>query len=228
MSERPFFISPLGQRREGYVPDFALEDELGGTVAGVDEVGRGPLAGPVVAAAVILDRTRLPREVAELIQDSKRLSAAQRQAALAAFRPYAQIALGAASVAEIGRLNILGATFLAMARAVARLDLRPEAILVDGRHLPPSSLLPQPVFMRAVVRGDGRSLSIAAASIAAKLIRDLAMAKLAIRHPAYGWERNAGYPTREHREALARVGVTSHHRMSFKPLQPFLVGVTDH
>jgi ribonuclease HII len=192
------------------MPDFTLEAAAGGRVAGVDEVGRGPLAGPVLAAAVVLPSPPPPALTA-LLDDSKRLSAAQRARAAAALRACgAELALGAASVAEIARLNILGATLLAMARAVARLPSPPDLALVDGNRAPP---LDCP--LRCVVGGDGRSLSIAAASIIAKLARDRAMARLAARWPGYGWEANAGYGTAAHRAALARLGATPHHRAGF-------------
>lgn len=199
--------------------NFALERELGGVVVGVDEVGRGPLAGPVLAAACVFPDGKLPRKVASLIDDSKRLSAIQRQAAYEAFRPYARIALGAASVAEIDRFNILVATHMAMSRALQRLGLGSTVVLIDGNRAPPARLLPDGCRAVTVVGGDGRSLSIAAASIYAKIVRDRLMQRLAIRYPAYGWATNAGYGTEEHRIAITRVGVTRHHRMSFRPLQ---------
>ena len=204
--------------------DFSLERELGGVVVGVDEVGRGPLAGPVLAAACVFPDGKLPRKVASLIDDSKRLSAIQRQAAYEAFRPYARIALGAASVAEIDRFNILVATHMAMSRALRRLGLGSTVVLIDGNRAPPARLLPEGCKAVTVVGGDGRSLSIAAASIYAKIVRDRLMQRLAIRHPAYGWATNAGYGTEEHRIAITRVGVTRHHRMSFRPLQLDLSG----
>lgn len=193
------------------MPNFALEKAAGGRVAGVDEVGRGPLAGPVVAAAVVFP-TGVPRKLAALLDDSKKLSAAQRLAAYAALRASgkAEIAIGAASVAEIHRLNILRASLLAMCRAVARLPAVPDLALVDGNQPPP---LACPV--RCVVGGDGRCLSIAAASIVAKVVRDRAMTRLALRFPGYGWETNAGYATEFHRAALRRLGATPHHRPTF-------------
>ena len=194
-----------------------METEAGGIVCGIDEAGRGPLAGPVVAAAVILDRARLPRKLARAIDDSKLLSRPVREALFAEIRNCARIGIGAASAAEIDRINILRASLVAMARAVASLGLMPDLALVDG-NVPPS--LPCPV--RNVVGGDGLSLSIAAASIVAKVTRDLAMARLARRYPGFGWERNAGYPTEEHRAALGRLGVTPHHRRSFAPVSNIL------
>jgi ribonuclease HII len=207
------------------VANFALERELGGLVVGVDEVGRGPLAGPVLAAACFFPEGKLPRKVARLIDDSKQLSAAQREAAFAAFRPHAKIALGAASVAEIDRYNILVATHMAMSRALQRLGLGAAVVLIDGDRAPPERLLPSGCRAVTVVGGDGRSLSIAAASIAAKIVRDRLMQRLAIRHPDYGWTTNVGYGTEEHRAAIDRVGVTRHHRMSFRPLQLTLSGL---
>lgn len=191
-------------------PDFSLELAHGGCVAGVDEAGRGPLAGPVLAAAVAFPGG-VPDALAALLNDSKLLSAAAREAAYAALRASpAQIGVGAASVAEIGRLNILQASLLAMRRAVLQLPGVPDLALVDGNQ-PPA--LPCPV--RCCVGGDGRSLSIAAASIVAKVLRDRVMARLARRYPAYGWDRNAGYGTAAHLEALHESGVSPHHRAGF-------------
>jgi ribonuclease HII len=193
------------------VPNYLLEKAAGGRVAGVDEVGRGPLAGPVVAAAVVFTKP-VPRRLASLIDDSKKLTAAQReQASKALFASrYVEIGVGAASVAEISRLNILHAAMLAMRRAVTRLPTPPELALVDGNY-PPDLGCP----VRCVVGGDGLSLSIAAASIVAKVVRDRAMLRLAVRFPHYGWETNAGYATRSHRAALQRLGASRHHRPSF-------------
>jgi ribonuclease HII len=198
------------------MPDFSLERAQAGRIAGVDEVGRGPLAGPVLAAAVIL-----PRDAAEhvlsLLDDSKRLSPERRARALAGLYGLAgvEIALGAASVAEIERLNILGAAMLAMRRAVGRLSRPPDLALVDGNRAP-GLVCPT----QCVVGGDGLSLSIAAASIVAKEVRDRAMRRLAWRYPGYGWAANAGYPTAEHRAALARLGPTPHHRAGFAGVTP--------
>ena len=196
------------------MPDFLLEQCAGGRVAGVDEAGRGPLAGPVVAAAVVFP-AGVPRALAVLMDDSKKLSATRRGLAYAALLacPDAEIGVGAASVAEITRLNILGASLLAMRRAVLRLPVPPDLALIDGNRPPP---LPCPT--QCVIGGDGKSLSIAAASIVAKVIRDRAMARLAIRYPEYGWDANAGYPTAAHRAVLARLGPTPHHRPGFGPV----------
>ncbi len=199
------------------MPDLRLETEAGGIVAGIDEVGRGPWAGPVVAAAVVLDTGRLSDALARAIDDSKKLTAARRIAIATQLRDCARIGLGAATPGEIGELNILGATFRAMQRAVIALRLTPDLALVDGNRRPN---LPCPV--RTVVKGDSISLSIAAASIVAKVTRDRLMERLGARYPGFGWERNAGYGTAEHRDALARLGVTPHHRLSFAPIVKIL------
>jgi ribonuclease HII len=201
------------------MPHFRMERAHGGRVAGVDEVGRGPLAGPVVAAAVVFP-TGVPRGLARLLDDSKKLSAEQRLEAFIALRSCgrAEIGVGAASVGEILRLNILHAALLAMCRAVARLGVAPDLVLVDGDRPPP---LPHPV--RCVVGGDATCLSIAAASIVAKVLRDRAMARLAQRFPGYGWETNAGYGTEQHRAALQALGATRHHRAGFAPVRQLLL-----
>ena len=200
------------------MPDFALEHAAGGRVAGIDEAGRGPLSGPVVAAAVVFP-SGVPPDLAALLDDSKKLSPRQRHHALNALHHsgLAEIAVGAASVTEIGTLNILGASLLAMARAVASLPSPPDLALIDGNKAP---LLLCPA--RCVIKGDSISLSIAAASIVAKVIRDRAMTLLAIRYPGYGWEQNAGYPTVAHCAALERLGVTPHHRTGFGPVARLL------
>ncbi len=192
------------------MPSLDMERAAGGRVAGVDEAGRGPLAGPVVAAAVVLGR-RVPRKLAALLDDSKKLTAEQRLAAYVALRASSvEIGVGAASVAEILRLNILHASMLAMRRAVGRLGAAPDLALVDGNYPPKLDCA-----VRCVVDGDALCLSIAAASIVAKVVRDRAMTRLAVRFPGYGWETNAGYATALHREALERLGATRHHREAF-------------
>lgn len=183
-------------------------------IAGIDEVGRGPWAGPVVACALVLHR-----DVAGLA-DSKTLSAVRREAlTLALAAPgVATFAVGVASVDEIDRLNVREATFLAMRRAVVRLPVRPLRVLVDGRDAPDLG-----VPTGAVVGGDGKVRAIAAASIVAKTFRDRLMRRLAARHPGYGWERNVGYGTAEHAQGLDRHGVSPHHRRSFQPVRSRLV-----
>lgn len=196
------------------LPDLSLEDALGGRVAGVDEVGRGPLAGPVVAcAAVLTPGVALP----EGLTDSKRLTARQRDRICTALLATTLHGLGWASVEEIDRLNILEAAMLAMRRAVAALPFAPDIALVDGARDPG---LPCPA--RTVIGGDGRSLSIAAASVIAKVTRDRYMAELAEDFPGYGWESNAGYGSAAHLDALARLGPTPHHRRSFRPVAQIL------
>ena len=205
------------------MPNFLLEKRAGGRVAGVDEVGRGPLAGPVVAAAVVFP-TGVPRRLAGLLDDSKKLSAEQRLTAFEALRASgrAEIGVGAASVAEIDRLNILRAALLAMCRAVSRLPSPPDMVLVDGNQPPPLTCTVQ-----CVVGGDGRSLSIAAASIVAKVLRDRAMTRLGVRFPDYGWHRNAGYATEFHVSAIRRLGPTRHHRPSFGTVAQMTLDLLD-
>lgn len=201
------------------LPDYSFERDVMDDltvhrVAGVDEVGRGPLAGPVTAAAVILD----PRRVPDGLNDSKRLTHAKREVLAAAIWDVADVGLAHATVAEIDELNILRATYLAMRRAIAALAQPPDHLLIDGNRLPPD--LPCPAT--PVIKGDGRSLSIAAASIVAKVARDRIMADLDQNHPGYGWATNMGYPTKAHRVALESLGVTPHHRRSFAPVHTIL------
>jgi ribonuclease HII len=201
------------KRRRG--APLTLERELwaGGLeeVAGVDEVGRGPLAGPVVAAAVVFE----PEVRVAGVTDSKKLSEAVREELVVEIRRRALcIGIGAASPREVDRLNILRASHLAMRRALARLPRRPDHILVDG--LPVPDLCAEHT---AVVEGDAKSFTIACASIVAKTTRDRIMRRLALRYPDYGWETNVGYGTPEHVSALARLGPTPHHRRSFVPVQ---------
>ena len=214
------------------MPDFALETayatagESSGTcrVVGIDEAGRGPWAGPVLAAAVWLDPACLPPELSRNLDDSKKLTAGKRQELYEAMCALVDrggdalsMAVGKASVAEIDRLNILQATLLAMSRAVAGLAFQPDLALVDGNRAPALRCR-----VETVVGGDAKSLSIAAASVVAKVTRDRAMRRLAETHPGYGWERNAGYGTAEHRAALIGLGVTPHHRRSFRPVREAL------
>jgi ribonuclease HII len=204
------------------MPTFRLEIEVAGRegrVAGIDEVGRGPWAGPVVACACVIERKKLPKDLRDRIDDSKALTAKKREAAAAELIARAKagdgviIGLAAASVVEIDRINILRATELAMTRALGRLPFVPDHVLVDGNRAPNFGC---PV--KAVVGGDHRSLSIAAASIVAKVARDRLMTRLAPFYPAFGWDRNAGYGTEIHAEALSRHGPTVHHRRSFAPV----------
>ena len=201
-----------------FTADFSFETAAFGRgfarVAGVDEVGRGPLAGPVIAAAVILDPQNIPQGLA----DSKTLTAARRDRLYLEITARAVFAIGAASVAEIDQLNILRASHLAMERAVAGLPRIPDHILIDGNLLP-AGLRDR---AQAIIKGDAKSLSIAAASIVAKVTRDRIMVDLAQQFPGYGWEANAGYPVPAHLKALLDLGVTPAHRRSFKPVHNIL------
>ena len=206
------------------MPDFKIERGCEGLVCGVDEAGRGPLAGPVVAAAVILDPRRFPRALRNELDDSKALTIEQREACYRALRRcagrgVARIGVGAASVPEIDRINILRAALLAMTRAVGVLGVRPDTALVDGDTAPLLSCAVQ-----TVVKGDALSFSIAAASVVAKVTRDRIMRALAPRYPGYGWATNVGYATPEHGEGIRRLGVTRHHRRSFAPVRLAIEG----
>lgn len=197
-------------------PDMRHETALGGVVAGVDEAGRGPWAGPVVAAAVVFaDAGCVPAG----INDSKALTAARREAVFEALMTGAgiHVGVGRAEPAEIDAVNILQATFLAMGRAVAALAVAPDCALVDGNRPPPLACA-----VHTLVKGDAKSLSIAAASIVAKVTRDREMAALAAQYPGYGWERNAGYGTAQHRRAIDALGITPLHRKSFAPIRRFI------
>ncbi len=193
------------------MPDRLLEQGRPTPVCGVDEAGRGPLSGPVVAAAVILPAT-LPPALAAL-DDSKKLSAAKRDILFAAITATCAYGIAQASPAEIDQLNIHHATLLAMQRAIAALPCAPGFILVDGKFIPPVSIPAQ-----AVVKGDALCSAIAAASILAKVSRDKMMCALDTEYPGYGWAHNAGYPTAEHLAALRTLGITPHHRRSFGPV----------
>lgn len=203
------------------MPDFEFETlahNAGfGRVAGVDEAGRGPWAGPVVAAAVILDVGALPDELRTGLDDSKKLSAKRRTHLLEVLPSCAAIGIGWADVDEIDTLNILQASLLAMARALDDLTSPADYALIDGNRMPEI-----PIRGETLIKGDGRSLSIAAASIVAKVTRDRHMAELGATYQGYGWERNAGYGTAEHQAALDRLGVTPHHRKSFAPILKIL------
>ena len=199
------------------MPDFSLEASVSGHVAGVDEAGRGPLAGPVIAAAVVFLGAP-PLLLSVLLDDSKRLSKRSRDQADHALRQATGeglliFALGAASVDEIGRLNILRASHLAMLRAVRRLPVRPALVLCDGNTCPDFGCPSLPI-----IGGDARSLSIAAASILAKVMRDKAMSRLEKRWPDWGFCTHRGYPTPAHRSRLALLGPTPHHRRGFSPV----------
>ena len=202
------------------MPDFTYEEQafLDGftPVVGVDEAGRGSWAGPVVACAVILDPKFSPTELIAGLDDSKRISKKKRDKLNYLLTSSASIGVGVSSVEEIDKLNILQATFVAMKRSIENLGISPGMILVDGNTLPD-----WPYNSRPIIKGDSRSLSIAAASIVAKVSRDRMMTNLANNYPEYGWEKNAGYGTKLQQQALSEHGFTKHHRLSFKPVLRF-------
>lgn len=195
------------------MPDFSVESSLGGLVAGIDEAGRGPWAGPVVAAAVILEPSKMPPELIAGLDDSKKLRKPVREMLYDHIKAGAAHGVGQASVEEIDEINILQATMLAMRRAFENLPDAPQFAIVDGNRDPGLG-----VSTRCLIGGDASSLSIAAASILAKVTRDLIMEGLASEFPGYGWEKNAGYGTKRHQQGLAEYGVTPHHRRTFAPI----------
>ncbi len=200
------------------IPDYSFEtlarDSGYLRIAGVDEVGRGPLAGPVTAAAVVLDPARIP----EGLNDSKKLTPKRRALLNAQILEVAEISIGHASVEEIEDINILRASHLAMVRALEGLSTPPDYALIDGNMVPRGLAL----TTRTVIGGDARCVSISAASIVAKICRDCVMLSLAQQHPGYGWETNMGYGSKSHIAALQNLGVTPHHRRSFKPVHKML------
>jgi len=204
------------------VPTFQIESTFKGLVAGMDEVGRGPWAGPTVAAvALFLEPLSLSPSLANAIQDSKKLPKAKREELyekLTTLKPFCY-GIGVATVEEIDRLNILKAIFLAMERALEALPQKPSTLLIDGKHVPSF----KGIESHPLIGGDNLSLSIAAASIIAKVTRDRLMEDLARTFPHYGWDHNAGYGTAEHQEALKVHGITPHHRRSFAPIKALLL-----
>lgn len=202
-------------------PDFSLECDCGAhIVAGCDEAGRGPLCGPVVAAAVIFPTREI--EIPVIIRDSKQMTHAQRAAAYEWIVANTVWAVAECTPTEIDELNILWASMLAMRRAVEKLTMAPDFCLIDGNRVPAG------LTGRAVVKGDAKSLSIAAASIIAKETRDSIMRDLAAQYPQYGWEKNAGYPTQSHLQAIEKYGINQHYRKSFGPIKERIKNETTH
>lgn len=206
-----------------YNPDFSFEDRHQGIVCGIDEAGRGPLAGPVVAAAVVLRRPEIPAEMLKQINDSKVLTAEIRAFLYNKILEFSYVSVAESSVEEIDRINILQASLLAMKKAHAKLRRQmqepPLVALVDGNQKPKLGR----IRIETIVKGDARSFSIAAASIIAKHTRDQIMRKYARKFPHYGWETNAGYGTPEHLKAIEIHGITPLHRRSFAPVSKQLV-----
>nr|QIM10719.1 ribonuclease HII [uncultured Alphaproteobacteria bacterium] len=205
------------------MPDFEIENLYSGNVVGIDEAGRGPWAGPVVAGAVIILDRNLSNILLQGLDDSKKLSAKKREVLYKELfaeqeRGKVRIGIGQASCREIDEFNILQATFLAMKRAAEQLDVCPAAALVDGNRTPSGFSCP----VQTVIKGDSKSISIAAASIVAKVYRDRLMCEMAEKYPYYGFEKNAGYGTAAHIAGLKKYGVTPEHRKSYKPIQEFM------
>ena len=201
-------------------PDFSIELSHVGIIAGVDEAGRGPLCGPVVAAAVIFPRFDI--DIPVVIRDSKQMSAKQRAEAYSWIVQNTVWAVGQCSPKEIDELNILWASMLAMERAVDGLNTKPELCLIDGNRVPKN------LIGESVVHGDAKSLSIAAASIIAKETRDKIMHELAQKYPQYGWDKNAGYPTQSHLQAIEKYGINEHYRRSYGPVKERIKDETAH
>ncbi len=201
------------------MPDFEREQQLMKTyhaIAGVDEVGRGPWAGPVTACAVVLD----PNNIPDGLNDSKKLTARNREALFEKIVKTADVSIAHVTVEEIDRINILQASLLAMETAVADLTKPADFALIDGNKTPKNLCCP----CQTIIKGDAKSASIAAASIVAKVTRDRMMVTLSQQFPGYGWETNAGYGTKQHQNGLKTLGVTAHHRRSFKPIHKMLYG----
>ena len=208
-------------RGDSHKPDYSLElsalEQGFRRIAGIDEAGRGPWAGPVVAAAVVLDPAHIP----DGLNDSKKLTESKRESLFDEIMKKADVGVGIADVERIDRTNILKATLWAMGEAVSKLKVAADYSLIDGNKSPDL-----PMVSDTVVKGDGRSVSIAAASIVAKVTRDRIMSELAAEFPAYGFERHKGYGTAYHQNALARQGPCCHHRTSFAPIRALLETAT--
>lgn len=205
------------------MPDFEIEDSLNGLVAGIDEAGRGPWAGPVVAGAVVFFNRNIEKALLDGLDDSKKLSAKKREALYQLLfeeekKGNIAIGIGEASCKEIDENNILQATFLAMRRATEALNIKPTIAIIDGNQNPKNFPCPS----KTVIKGDARSLSISAASIIAKVYRDRLMHELAKKYPYYAFEKNAGYGTAAHIAGLKEHGICPEHRCSYKPIQAIM------
>lgn len=207
------------------MPDFLLEDDAGRevVVAGVDEAGRGPWVGPVVAGCATFISRDVNAQLLDNLNDSKKLSKKKREMLYdllqqEALRGTMRLGIGLASAREIDDINILNASFLAMKRAVENAQIEPGLVLVDGNREPKNF----GYKTKAVVKGDAKSYSVAAASILAKVYRDRLMEEMAVRYPGYGFEKNAGYGTKAHIEGLKKLGITPEHRKSYAPIKEFL------
>ena len=194
-------------------PNYKFDQAYETPIIGVDEVGRGPLAGPVISAAIILNKEKIP----EGINDSKKLSKKKREVINEELISQHSFAIGISTVEEIDKINILQASLLAMKRAILNLNIKPQTILVDGNKLPDLEY-----NMYPIIKGDSKSISIAAASIIAKVYRDKLMQDLSLQYPGYYWEKNSGYGTKQHLLALNNLGVTPIHRKSFAPIYNML------
>jgi len=206
------------------MPDFELEDKYSGVIAGTDEAGRGPWVGPVVAGCAVFISRDVDEKLLENLNDSKKLSKKKREMLYdliikEAEKGHMLIGIGEASAKEIDEINILNASFLAMKRAMQQAcPMKPEMVLIDGNRTPKDFGCP----VQAVIKGDAKSYSISAASILAKVYRDRLMEKMALQYPGYGFEKNAGYGTKNHIEGLKKYGVTPEHRRSYAPVKEFL------
>lgn len=205
------------------MPDFSLENECNGLVCGIDEAGRGPWVGNVVAGAVIILDKNLSPELLNNLNDSKKISKTKREKLYDLLRVEEKagkirIGIGEATPQEIDDNNILQATFMAMKRATENLQIKPDISLIDGNRSPKNFISPT----KAIIKGDSKSYSISAASIVAKVYRDKQMEELAKKYPYYGFERNAGYGTKDHIEGIKKYGIIPEHRKSYKPIKEFL------
>ncbi len=205
------------------MPDWKYENKYSGYVCGIDEAGRGPWVGPVVAGAVIFINRNVDKEILDNLNDSKKLSACKRERLYDLLLKEAEngnlvYGIGEASAVEIDKFNILQATFLAMKRAVEKLKIKPQNALIDGNRLPKDFMC----SCECIIKGDALSYSISAASILAKVYRDNLMKSMALKYPGYGFEKNAGYGTKDHIEGLKKYGVTPEHRKSYRPIKELL------